>query len=481
MKKRWKCLIAILIAIWIWIPSVVFSATDGGVLSVDNANRYEGMDKPYSQGYLPKVSDGKVHIRLPLVASSALLNDMITVTPNLGDPATSPFVFTNLEKTVKLAEHAVNGGEKKVSSYLIDLTLPLDANRVNGRYPLLFHVKYATADGTQYEQTFTLHVTISDRKDPNPSPTPVPTPEPTPKPIPQPKVIVSQYEVTPETVTAGEEFDVSFTLKNTSDRVNVQNLKITLKPEGTDLIMAEQSNTRYLKSLGKGKSKKFSFHMKARQDAQPKPQKLIISLEYEDDKATAISGSEEMTVQVKQPIRIEFDSPNIPASVNAGDTFPINLNVFNMGRGMINNVMCKVEAPGLIPEGNSFLGHMEPGSSKTAEIFVFVGTKNMSSSDEGETTETDADGEKYGKVSGIILVSYEDEFGQEYKEEIPFDTNINPPVVPEPSPEPEEEQPKASQWWVSIVIAGLIIVGLTVGIVWKQKKQRERIRIDEAD
>ncbi|MGI6706756.1 MAG: hypothetical protein ACOX6S_11135 [Clostridia bacterium] len=58
MKKRWKCMIAILIAIWIWIPSAVFSATDGGLLSVDNANRYEGMDKPYSQGYLPKVSDG---------------------------------------------------------------------------------------------------------------------------------------------------------------------------------------------------------------------------------------------------------------------------------------------------------------------------------------------------------------------------------------------------------------------------------------
>ncbi|MGI6706755.1 MAG: hypothetical protein ACOX6S_11130 [Clostridia bacterium] len=196
---------------------------------------------------------------------------MITVTPNLGDPATSPFVFTNLEKTVKLAEHAVNNGKEKVSSYLIDLTLPLDANRVNGRYPLAFYVKYATADGTQYEQTFTLHVTISDGKDPNPTPTPVPTPEPTPQPIPQPKVIVSQYQVTPETVTAGEEFDVSFILENTSDRVNVQNLKITLKPEGTDLIMAEQSNTRYLKSLGKGKSKKFSFHMKARQDAQPKP------------------------------------------------------------------------------------------------------------------------------------------------------------------------------------------------------------------
>lgn len=184
---------------------------------------------------------------------------------------------------------------------------------------------------------------------------------------------------------------------------------------------------------------------------------------------------------MKQPIRIEFDSPNIPASVNAGDTFPINLNVFNMGRGMVNNVMCRVEAPGLIPEGSSFLGHMEPGAGKTAGIFVFVGTKNMSSSGEGETKETDADGEKYGKVSGVIHVSYEDEFGQEYKEEIPFDTNINPPVVPEPSPEPEEEQPRASQWWVSVVITGLIIAGLTAGIAWKQKKQRERIRIDKAD
>jgi hypothetical protein len=456
-------------------------AVEESILVIDNNNLYQGMAKTYSQGYLPKVEGGRVNVLLPLRLSNALdvtalKNDTITVTLDLGNPENSPFVFGNYESTVGLKEHTVNNGAKKVSTYLVNLSLPLDSDRKNGKYPIAVKVKYMTLDGTPGEQIFTVYVTIKDGTDPNAPSTPVITPKQ------QPKVIISKYKVTPEVAEAGEEFDVSFTLENTSDSVNVQNLKITLKPEGTDLIVEEQSNTKYLKSLGKDKTKEFKFHLKVRQDAQPKPQKIIVNLEYEDSEAKPIATSEEILVQVKQPIRIKFDTPNIPAAVNAGDTLPLSLNVFNMGKSTLNNVMCRVEASGLMPEGSSFLGNMEPGASKTAEIFVFVGTKDMSKSEEGEIIETPSeDGEKYGKASGVIHITYEDEFGKEYKEDISFDTNINPPSVPETAPQTEVVQPKASQWWISVVIAAIIIAGIVVVMVLAQRKRKKKVQMYEAD
>lgn len=482
MKKvnvifAWAILVSAIIGTM--LPVKVLAAGES-ILVIDNSNRYQGMSKTYSEGYLPKVEGGYANILLPLKLSNssdaALKNNTITASLDFGNPESSPFVYGNYESSVGLQEHVVNNGSGKASSFLVNYKLPLDANRKNGSYPITVKVKYMTQDSNPCEQIFTVYVTITDGKDPNASS----VSEKTPKQ--QPKVILSKYNIAPEVVEAGKDFNVSFTLKNTSSSVNVQNLEISLKPEDTDLIVQEQSNTQYLKNLDKGKTKELNYHFKVRQDAQPKAQKIIVNLEYEDDEAKTITASEDILIQVKQPIRIRFDTPNIPADVNAGDTLPLSLNIYNMGKSTLSNVMCKVEAPGLMPEGSSFLGNMEPGASKAAEIFVFVGTKEMSKDQDGKIVETPSkDGEKYSKTSGVIHITYEDEFGNEYKEDIAFDTSINPPAVPENTPQTEEVQPKASQWWISVVAAAIIITAIVVVMLLAQRRRKKKVQMYEAD
>jgi hypothetical protein len=491
MYKLSRRIAAFVIAMLIFIPSAAFAA-DGDTgepaaadkaLSIDNDNKYAGMDKTYGQGYMPKISGGKAYIVLPLVPNDpAKIKDPIKVTPNFGDAASSPFVFNNMEKTVPLVPCAVtdkNGAPATVSAYLVSLDLKLDKDRVNGRYPLTLTVDYKNAAGAQAEQTFTVYVTIKDGKKPESSSG---SSSSEPKPQPQPKVIVSDYEVSPNPVVAGEEFNLSLTLKNTSEKQKVQNIKVNFKGETTDFISAESSNTVYLKSIAKKKTDTIDFKMKVRLNAEPKPQKVIVTIEYEDSKATAITATEEVAVEIKQPNRISYDKPNFPTTVNAGDTIPINMNVFNMGKSTLNNVMCALEAPGLIPEGSAFLGNMESGASKTAEMYVFVGTKDMSQTDEGDITTNGSDeSAKYGATSGVIHLSYEDEFGQKFNEDIEISTSINPPVIPETKEEPKEEKPKASQWWISVIIAALLIAAavITAGVI--RNKRKKKVALDEAD
>ena len=445
-------------------------------LTLDNNNVYKGMSTAYKKGYMPAISKNKVTIYLPLLPLGDITGKKITVTPDFGDAAASPFVFSNVQKTVTLAEHTLTNGRKSLA-YLVVFDLSLLSSRVNGRYPLTFNVKYATPEG-QKEQSFTIYVTVKDGTDPN-AKEPEPKAEAPEKPSSQPKLIISEYQSRPAPALAGSEFQLHATLRNTSSAQSVKNITLTLKAQGDDIIPSESDSTQYIASISKDSSSELTFSLRVRADAKPQVQKLTLDIEYEDNKATALTSSAEMLIEIKQPLRLEVDKPNIPAQLNAGDTIPISLGVFNMGRGPLSNVLLELEAPGLIPQGTVFLGSLEAGDGKTAEFTVFVGTKDMTGAEASVST---ADAEKYGPVEGKIKITYEDEFGEKFEKEVELRSQINPPFIPETTPTVEaQEKSTVSEWWISVLIAAaLILLGFAIMYALRRRRQRyEAVDEDE--
>ncbi|KKI50743.1 hypothetical protein CHK_1669 [Christensenella hongkongensis] len=231
-----------------------------------------------------------------------------------------------------------------------------------------------------------------------------------------------------------------------------------------------ETNSFYYKKIGTKDTVTIDTKMMVQQTAEPKPQKITIHVEYEGDKATAFTSDESIAIQVKQPMRIEYDEPEIPKEVNAGDTMSISMNVMNMGKGTVYNVRAELEAPGLVPEGSAFLGNLESGASKKSDLYVFVGTL-----DTGESNESDA---KYGPTSGKITLSYEDEFGEVSSQEFEFSTNINPPIINAPQEEEEEKPETQSQWWISVIILGAVI-GAIFGIRYALKRKKQKAKEHE--
>jgi hypothetical protein len=395
-------------------------------------------------------------------------------------------VFGNYDQTIGLRDNPVNNGAGTISSYLVALTLPMNSNRVMGRYPVTVNASYVALDGTELSQSFTVYVTVSDGIDPNatPTPEPTPTPAPTEAPLPQAKIIVNSHTITPADVMAGGTFDLSVSLLNTSQSQSVQNITITAKGDTTDLIPVEDTGTTYIRRIAAGDTVDVQVKMQVQQDAKPGPQKVLLAIEYENSKAAAFTSDEEIIVQVKQPIRLEYDEPSIPENVNAGDTVTISLNLMNMGKSTLYNVRYALDAPGMIPEGSAYIGNMDSGTSNSGDLYVFVGTKDMSAGD--ASGQTNADGsndqnEKYGPTQGVITITYEDEYGQEYTKEINFNTTINPPVIqPVSTDEEETEEPETvSQWWVSVIIAGGIAAGLFAYL--SIRKKRRMLAEDDAE
>lgn len=457
-------------------------------MSIDNKNLYDGMDKTYSHGYMPTVANNTARIVLPLLASDEIKNNAVNVTVDLGDPSSAPFEFKNYDKTIKLSEHSVNGGKSATSAYVIDLTLPLAENRTNGRYPVTINVKGKSADGAQFSQAYILYVTINDVTPSEPAggdepgggddyvpsgggddyvPSGGDGGSGSEEAATQPKVMISGYTVNPSPVEAGKKFKLSVKLQNTNEKQAMKNVKVTINGESTDIICVDKTNSFYFNKIGTKSSVAINTKMLVQQTTEPKPQKVILSIEYEGKDGAAYTSEESIVIQVKQPVRLEYDEPDIPDTVNAGDTMSLSFNVMNMGRGTVYNVRAELEAPGLIPEGSAFLGNLESGASKKEDMYVFVGTL-----DAGES-----EGGGYGPTNGKITLTYEDEFGEVSKKEIAFTTTIDAPVI-DTSQDEVEEQPKTqSQWWISaIILAAVIVAGLGV---WYFRKKRIQKRAEE--
>lgn len=465
MKKA-----SILLAVMLIISAIGVTAfAADSLLKIDDQYTDETMGGlNYSNGYAPVQSGDNVSVVLPLkLAGAELVTSDIVITPDLGDTAKSPFVFRNYQQTGHLDANTPCVGR---------FTLSLKSGRYAGSYPIVFNVSYTNAAKETVEQPFTVYATV-DGADPDATPVPQPTPtiEQPEAPRPQPKLIVSKYGTSPEVVQAGDTFAVNLTLENTSEKYDVKNLTVTYAGDGKSLLSADNTNTQYIDKIKRGESTDITFNMLSRLDSEPGIQTVTLTVAYEDSKATAFTITEALLLQVTQPVSLEFDEPDIPQTANAGDTLPLNLNVFNTGRSKLYNVMVKIDAAGLLPEGSAFVGNMDAGTSGTAELYVFVGTLAMSQGEEGNV-QTDNDAEKYGYTSGAITISYEDEFGNPYTQEIPFDMQIEPPVISASAPD-EEEEPvdTASQWWISVIIGLGLIAAVTAALVVRRKRRMKAL------
>lgn len=508
MKKVLIIFLVITILFMLKLP-VSLAAKDD--LIIDNQNIYEGMERSYSKGYKPIIKDDKAIIVLPLLyeGDKNIVDNKIKISPDLGESMDSPFSYANYEMDINLTNNPINNGKSYLDSFLVRLEIPLEKNRINGNYPIIINTSYSLEymdyiepnrlnsenDGEidkdsennksqetslifeDIDKSFTVYLTIKDGKDPNYVEV-EPEPEAEPEPRPQPKIIIDEYEINPGVVMAGEEFVVKLSLKNTEKVWSAKNIKVSFAGESDDILPASKTNSFFIDDIPKESFHKLVLEMRARTEAEAKPQKILITIEYEDSERRSYTVNEEILLEVRQPLRLEMDEINIPSTVYAGDSLPITTNIFNMGRSSLYNVRCQLKVPGLIPEGSAYLGKMEPGSFKSAEIYTFVGTIDMTEESNKKITE------KYGFTEGLMTVSYEDEYGEEHIKTLEFSTIIEKPVFQssDNNEKDEEEKPeRASQWWVSIIILLGILMILFGFISYKRKLKLLRTEYGDED
>ncbi len=133
--------------------------------AIDNQNRYEGMDKSYSAGYLPRIEGKRVEVVLPLLAKRKLSQNRVNVSLRFGESENLPFIQRNYEKAFSYAYHKTGNQEKLSGCYLISFDLELKKEYYNGNYPINLSVSAEDEAGDEISQEFTVYVTLTNGKE----------------------------------------------------------------------------------------------------------------------------------------------------------------------------------------------------------------------------------------------------------------------------------------------------------------------------
>lgn len=278
-----------------------------------------------------------------------------------------------------------------------------------------------------------------------------------------PRIIVDRYNIEPSTIKAGDIFQLTMSLLNTSSSSTVSNIKVSLVSDDGVFNPVNSSNTIYIESIGPKENIQKVFTLTPKRDAEHKTYGISVNIDYEDDKGTQFNSKDMISVPVIQQAKLVLGDLNSPPEAYLGQPFPVSIEFFNMGKTILYNLMIKTEGNFSTQNSNYYVGNFEPGKTDSYDVGVTP--------------------EQEGLLKGKIIFSFENAVGEPYEVIKEFEINaIQMPM--EPMPEPSmDENPKAlgpKEKFMKIiknpyVIGGFIvlILGVTVTIRKVHKKKKE--------
>lgn len=340
----------------------------------------------------------QLEVRLPLTCTNGYVYDL-KVTPVLSnDIEKFPFDIDLVDYTLS---YPGSIGRGQVVEFLYHLRLSKKATV--GVKQVDFNVTYRNDEGDLKSGTVSLFVNV--RKGLSPT-----SDKDTTTSVP--KLIIESYKLSSDKIYAGETFDLEFTIKNTSDSTNLQNVQIHIKDAGetaTIVPASGGSNTLYISKIGKGQSSSQKVSLQTAPDAAAKAYTLNVDFSYESASTNAAhTANETIAVPILQKIRLKCDEPTVYDEISyLESSTSMSIRMYNMGRSSVYNCIVDVEGNGLKLEESYFGGTLSAGSTLAADISVIPS--------------------EAGDIQGTVVISYEDVYGEPGEERLPFTLHVEDP------------------------------------------------------
>ena len=282
---------------------------------------------------------------------------------------------------------------------------------------------------------------------------------------PVPNLIVSSFSYGGQPVSAGGSFDLDFKFTNTSAKLAVENVVVTVTP-GENFSINGSANTFYFTKVGVGGSQSVKVPMQALVAAKTGAQAITVAFKYEyvdDNKRSSADSTLTISVPIVQPDRFEVAEPTMPEGATVGTEVTISLNYVNKGKGDVSNVAATVEGdvPTLAKTQN--LGNFAAGASGTIGFVVTPDTA--------------------GECSFTLKITYEDANQAVKTLEFPVSFNVDDaaPMDTGMTDVPAEPQSTGLPVWAYAVIAGGVLLALIIVItVVRKKKKAKKLAADVA-
>src|SRR3990170_3117653 len=205
-------------------------------------------------------------------------------------------------------------------------------------------------------------------------------------------------------VEPGEVFKIAVSFKNVGDN-GIKWLKLILNPRDRSLIPLSSDTERVFKDIKQGEKRDSEIWFSLEKDAPVKNYPIDLMLRYTDERG--VEYNETRLVGLVASGRAVLDiakKTTEPARIKENEPFTLTVKIENTGTGDASGVTARLES-GLEGDTLAYLGEIKKDDYSNA-IFSLDGAKN-------------------GKKSGVLRISYEDDFGKHMIQK-ELDVIVNP-------------------------------------------------------
>lgn len=287
----------------------------------------------------------------------------------------------------------------------VDEVVPLNysfairSDTYTGYYPISMKVYYSsssTGDELKtFETSFYVHVTNKDKEDDYE--------EFNEHDRTKARLIVDGFVTSPESIIAGESFDLVLNIKNASSSVSASDILLTVESEkvsDSPVFTTESGSTSMaVSSLGAGATKEVKFRLKSRAGVDQRSYGLTIKAKFDSPEFKNAEESMAVDIPIRQIPRLNTGTFEImPEYISVGEESNIMFGINNTGKVILYNVMVKFEADS-IQTTDTYVGNIKPGETGNVDCML---TGAAPTADDGKVR---------------VIISYEDENGEVSEEE----------------------------------------------------------------
>ena len=413
----------------------------------------------------------QVNVVLPVVNMGRTRVKNVVVTPAISEDAAKwPFEIetSNYSQTIDRLPGTDDGGTDMERRRELTWTLRTRKDAPSGYMPISFNVTFENDDKSLSNVTLTSYVKVvgttgisADGKSSTP------------------RVIVTGFSTSPETVHAGDTFTLTLHMQNTSKATAVKNMVFDIQAasESTDttyvaasFLPTAGSSTVFVDKIAAGANKDISIELEARSDLAQKPYVINVKMNYEDESVNAYENTASVSIPVRQEARIDTSSVEVtPQSIEVGGEANVSFSLYNIGKTKLYNASVKFQADS-VTGGDTYLGNIDPGATGSVDAYL-----------SGAAATTDD-----GKVK--ILITFEDESGEKTTIEKEMELYVTEMMNYDDGMTDDGMMDDGSQsqggfkiWYVLIPLVLVLAAVVAVIVIRKKKAKKAAALLDAED
>lgn len=412
-----------------------------------------------------------VNVVLPVVNMGRTRVKNVVVTPVISEDAAKwPFEIetSNYSQTIDRLPGTDDGGSDMDRRRELTWTLKTRKDAPSGYMPISFNVTFENDDKSLTTVTLTSYVKVvgttgisADGKSSTP------------------RVIVTGFSTSPETVHAGDTFTLTLHMQNTSKATAVKNMVFDIQAasESTDttyvaasFLPTAGSSTVFVDKIAAGANKDISIELEARSDLAQKPYVINVKMNYEDESVNAYENTASVSIPVRQEARIDTSSVEVtPQSIEVGGEANVSFSLYNIGKTKLYNASVKFQADS-VTGGDTYLGNIDPGATGSVDAYL-----------SGAAATTDD-----GKVK--ILITFEDESGEKTTIEKEMELYVTEMMDYDDGMTDDGMMDDGSQsqggfkiWYVLVPLVLILAAVVAVIVIRKKKAKKAAALLDAED